>query len=133
MLKLVGILALIVITVCLLHQATHRQNPHQQAISFIAITNSSLGLAISKGSDGRLFCQLFESGHSISELHPLSSVIPFRHYKWFTDEKTACVSNIATITWLAEDGYDGDLYRVLVDVNNHRLVAGSNVWSVGGN
>jgi hypothetical protein len=100
-------------------------------MSFFTITNSSLGLAISKGSDGRLFCQLFENGHSISELHPLSSEVPFRHYKWFADEKATCVSNIATISWLAEDGWDGDSYRVIVDIDARRLIAGSNTWSVG--
>jgi hypothetical protein len=128
----VGVLALLVIIIFLLCQVARRQASHQQAMSFFTITNSPLGLAISKGSDGRLFCQLFENGHSISELYPLSSVVPFRHYKWFVDEKTTCVSNIVTISWLAEDGWDGDPYRLVVDLNTHRLIAGSNVWSVAG-
>lgn len=104
----------------------------QQAMSFFPIPNSPLGLAITKNSDGRLFCRLFENGHSISELHPLSSGVPFRHYNWFVDEKTRYDSNIVTISWLAEDGWDGDLYHVVIDMNARRLIAGSNVWSVAG-
>jgi len=128
----VGVLALLAIIVFLFCQFARPQLSHQQEMSFFVITNSSLGLAISKGSDGRLFCQLFENGHSITELYPLSSVVPARHYCWLTDEKTTSVSNIATITWLAEDGWDGDRYNIVVDLNTHRWVSGSNVWAVAG-
>jgi len=127
-LALVVVLALLAVLVSLIVHT-----PRQQAMSFFSIPNSSLGLEITKNSDGRLFCQLLEGGHSISELYPLSSVVPWRHYKWFVDEKTTCVSNIVTVSWLAEDGWDGDLYRVVVDTNTRRLITGSNVWSVGGN
>ena len=126
----VAVLRLLTIVVLLI-QAACRKSVPQQTLSFFVITNSSMALAITKNSDGRLFCQLFENGHSISELHSLSSVVPFRHYNSITDEKTTCVSNTATVSWLAEDGYDGDLYRVTIDINNQRLIAGSNVWSVG--
>jgi hypothetical protein len=123
---------LLFVIVFLIGLAIHRQASRQQPMSFFAITNSSLGVEITKGPDGRLFCQLFESGHSISELRPLSLEIPFRHYVVFFDKQVICVSNIVTISWLAEDGYDGDPYHVVIDTNARRLIAGSSAWPVGG-
>ena len=103
------------------------QNFRPEPMSCFSIPNSSLGLIVTKNSDGRLFCQLYENGHPISELHPLTSAIPLRHYKWFVDEKTICASNIVTISWMAEDGWDGDHYRVTIDANARQLLICSNV------
>lgn len=122
------VLTLVTVVAFLIFHASRRQT-----MALFPIPNSSLRLEITKDLDGRLFCQLFENGRSISESHPLSSKVPFRHYKWFADKKIACDSNIVTVSWLAEDGWNGDPYCVVVDTSARRLIAGSNTWPIAVN
>jgi hypothetical protein len=91
----------------------------------IPISNSSLAVVVTTNRLGAIECQLFEQEKPVSELHAIPHYADLsgrqRHYTEWLVDKTTYASNVVTIDLLAEDGYDGDPYRIVVDIETSRI------------